>query len=85
MPREYRREQWEMDENPEGEIREMVELYKEKGVKEEDAEAILRCMAKYKDFFLSHMMNVELGLQVRSARSLAAALCKPRSTTGQHC
>uniref|UniRef100_A0A7S2W1U3 VIT family protein n=1 Tax=Rhizochromulina marina TaxID=1034831 RepID=A0A7S2W1U3_9STRA len=60
--REYRREQWEFDENQEGEVREMIELYMAKGIAQEDAEEILQRMVKYREFFLSHMMNVELGL-----------------------
>ncbi len=55
------REMWEMENYEEGEIAEMVELYKEKGVEEEDARLILTTMAKYKDFFVDHMMVVELG------------------------
>ena len=36
--REWQREAWEMEENPEGEIKEMVELYVSSGVSEADAQ-----------------------------------------------
>jgi DNA damage-binding protein 1 len=60
---ERAREAWEMDNYPEGELAEMVELYVEKGVDRKDAESILTTMAKYKDFFVDHMMVLELGQQ----------------------
>lgn len=59
---ERNREEWEFDSNPEGEIKEMVDLYMEKGFSEEEAEHILRIMAKHRDFFIDHMMVEELGL-----------------------
>jgi len=34
----------------------MVQLYEEKGVATEDAQIILHTMAKYKTFFVDHMM-----------------------------
>lgn len=52
-----------MENYPEGELAEMVELYMEKGVAREDATSILRTMMKYPDFFVDHMMQVELGHQ----------------------
>ncbi len=58
---EYDREAWEFENFPEGEINEMVALYKEKGVGEEDARAILTAMAKYPTLFVEHMFNVEIG------------------------
>jgi len=63
VKREWDRENWEMDNNPEGEIMEMVELYKDAGVSQDDAYIILKTMAKYKDFFVRHMMVMELELQ----------------------
>ncbi len=60
---QYEREKWEMDNYQEGEINEMVELYTQKHkIHELDANNILRAMAKYKDFFVDHMMVIELGL-----------------------
>eukprot|EP00043_Microstomoeca_roanoka_P009521 m.90856 g.90856 ORF g.90856 m.90856 type:complete len:319 (+) comp14607_c1_seq1:771-1727(+) len=59
---ERHREEWEFDNNPEGEIKEMVDLYKEKGITEEDATSIIRIMAKYREFFIDHMLVEELSL-----------------------
>lgn len=53
----------------------MVELYEAKGVSSEDATLILNTMAKYHDVFLDHMMNVELGLQVRRHGCCACCAC----------
>eukprot|EP00486_Rosalina_sp_Unknown_P012610 CAMPEP_0201591922 /NCGR_PEP_ID=MMETSP0190_2-20130828/189958_1 /ASSEMBLY_ACC=CAM_ASM_000263 /TAXON_ID=37353 /ORGANISM="Rosalina sp." /LENGTH=275 /DNA_ID=CAMNT_0048050461 /DNA_START=32 /DNA_END=859 /DNA_ORIENTATION=+ len=60
---EKEREEWEFDNFKEGEIQEMIEIYKEKGVSQEDAEVILRTMSKYPEFFINHMMIQELELQ----------------------
>jgi vacuolar iron transporter family protein len=61
---ERRREEWELENYPEGEIKEMVELYMMKGMNREDAETVITTMAKYKDFFVNVMMTQELQLQV---------------------
>jgi vacuolar iron transporter family protein len=61
---ERRREEWELENYPEGEIKEMVELYMMKGMNREDAESVITTMAKYKDFFVNVMMTQELQLQV---------------------
>jgi len=62
--KEKEREEWEFDNYAEGEVNEMIEIYKSKGMGEEDAETILRTMAKYKDFFINQMMVDELGMIV---------------------
>ena len=60
---QYKREKWEMENYPEGEISEMVNLYNDKyNIPYSDAEKILNYMAKYTDLFVDHMMVVELGL-----------------------
>lgn len=61
---ERRRENWEMENYPEGEIREMIDIYKERGMNHEDACLVINTMAKYKDFFVDVMMAEELQLQV---------------------
>jgi hypothetical protein len=61
---ERRRESWEMENYPEGEIREMIDIYVERGMSLEDATVCIQTMAKYKDFFVDIMMTEELGLQV---------------------
>lgn len=61
---ERARESWEMENYPEGEIAEMIDIYREKGMTQEDAELVITTMAKYKDFFVDIMMQQELELQV---------------------
>jgi len=61
---ERKRENWEMENYPEGEIREMIDIYVERGMSLEDATVVIQTMAKYKDFFVDIMMTEELGLQV---------------------
>jgi len=60
---ERRREVWEFENYPEGEIKEMIDLYIERGIPAEDASAIVRTMAKHKDFFIDVMMRDELGME----------------------
>lgn len=59
---ENAREKWEFDNYKEGEVQEMIDIYKEKGIDEQDAKTILNRMSKYPDFFLQHMMMQELEL-----------------------
>jgi len=61
---EKKREEWEFDNYKEGEIKEMVKLYQERGMNAEDAECVILKMAKYRDFFVDVMMKEELELQV---------------------
>ena len=58
------REKWEFENNPAGEVEEMVDLYVQKGCEREDAQVIVETMSKYKDFFINVMMAEELELQV---------------------
>ena len=57
---ERAREEWEFENYQQGEIDEMIAIYMEKGMTYEDATTILNIMAKYKDFFIDHMMIQEL-------------------------
>jgi DNA damage-binding protein 1 len=59
---ERNREEWEFECNPEAEKKEMIELYKQKGFSEDEAETIMNIMCQRKDFFIDHMMVQELGL-----------------------
>lgn len=61
---ERRREEWEMDNYPEGEVREMIDIYKSRGMSHDDATLVIKTMSKYKDFFVDIMMQQELELQV---------------------
>ncbi len=58
--KERSREEWELEHYREGEIREMVELYELKGIEKEDAELIVKTMAKYDDAFVDIMIAEEL-------------------------
>jgi len=59
---ERKREVWECDNYIEGEIEEMMRVYTDKGMSEEDARTIVTTMAKYRDIFVDTMMMEELGL-----------------------
>lgn len=60
---ERKREIFEIENAPDMELKEMIDIYKSKGVNEDDANTILTTMMKYKEIFLDHMMILELGLQ----------------------
>jgi len=62
--KEREREEWELENFPEGEVSEMVTVYMKKGMSEEDAHNVVTTMAKYKEIFLDTMMVEELGLMV---------------------
>ncbi|MGI6418618.1 MAG: VIT1/CCC1 transporter family protein [Thermoguttaceae bacterium] len=59
---ERRREQWEVENYPEGEKRELVELYVEKGMPEDDAKTIAEIMSRHKETWIEVMMVEELGI-----------------------
>ncbi len=60
--RERDREKWEMDNFPEGEIAEMVEIYTDRGLAPEAAETVVRAMATNPDFLVAQMVVDELHL-----------------------
>jgi len=59
---ERRREEWEIENYPEGEKREMVELYVAKGMSEADAKAVVSVFASYHKAWVDAMMMEELGI-----------------------
>ncbi|EGD79411.1 vacuolar iron family transporter [Salpingoeca rosetta] len=59
---ERNREEWEFDNNPSGEVREMLELYRKRGFSTQDAMQAISVMVQHPDFFIDHMMVEELGL-----------------------
>uniref|UniRef100_A0A6V1NR54 Vacuolar iron transporter 1 n=1 Tax=Heterosigma akashiwo TaxID=2829 RepID=A0A6V1NR54_HETAK len=59
---ERRREEWELRNHREGEVREMVEIYVNRGMARDDAEVVLNRIAKYDEFFVNVMMAEELGM-----------------------
>ena len=68
---ERRREKWEMDNYPEGEVQEMIDIYVKRGMTQKDAENVIMTMSKYTDFFVDVMMAEELELQVPDDNYLA--------------
>lgn len=60
---QYNREKWEMDNYPQGEIDEMVDIYVDKyNISRHEANSMLTTMSNYKDLFVDHMMVLELDL-----------------------
>ena len=60
--RERKRESWELRNYKEGEVREIIELYEERGMSRKDAEAVVLRMSNYHEFFVDVMMAEELAL-----------------------
>lgn len=62
--REQRREHWEVENFPQGEINEMICIYMEKGkMTYDDAKLVADTLSKYKDFWVDHMLLTEIGIQ----------------------
>lgn len=59
---EMDRERWEVENNPDGEIHEMVQIYKNKGLSSEDAMTVAKTLSKYEEFWIEHMMLTEIGI-----------------------
>jgi VIT1/CCC1 family predicted Fe2+/Mn2+ transporter len=59
---ERKREKWEVENYPEGEIKEMIELYSEKGLPKEEAEKMVGILSKHKEAWVDVMMVEELGI-----------------------
>jgi|LauGreDrversion4_2_1035121.scaffolds.fasta_scaffold554252_1 VIT1/CCC1 family predicted Fe2+/Mn2+ transporter len=60
--REEARERWEVENNPEGEIYEMIAIYESKGLSRQDASLVASTLAKYPQFWVEHMMLTEIGM-----------------------
>lgn len=71
---ERQREQWEVDNYPEGEKRELVELYMDKGVSQDDAQTIVDILARHKQAWVDVMMVEELGIVSSDESPLRNAL-----------
>ena len=63
---EKKKEEYEYDHNKQYEVEELKELYHQEGLEKKDAEDIVNILSKekYKDIFLKHMINLELGLDL---------------------
>ena len=59
---ERAREKWEVDNYPEGEKKEMVEIYAQKDMSKKDAQGMVNILSKYKNAWVDVMMAEELGL-----------------------
>lgn len=59
---ERKREAWEVEHYPEGEMKEMIELYTSKGMSFEDAQKITEIFSKNKETWVDVMMVEELGI-----------------------
>ena len=60
--REQAREKWEVENYPEGEVNEMIQIYLSKGISREDAVSVAMTLSKYTDFWVEHMMLTEIGI-----------------------
>lgn len=59
---ERERETWEVEHYPEGEKKEMMEIYLSKGMNEDDAQAMVDILARNKEAWIDVMMAEELGI-----------------------
>ena len=71
---EREREAWEVDHYPEGEKREMVELYTAKGLSPREAETITEILSRKREAWVSIMMVEELGILESEESPLRNAL-----------
>lgn len=71
---ERKREEWEVDNCPEGEKLELIELYQEKGLSKEDATQVVQIFAKNKKVWVDVMMVEELGILEDDEPPLKSAL-----------
>lgn len=62
--KEREREEWEVANCPDVEIQEMIELYQEKGINEEDAKEFVSIISKDPKIFVDFMMVDELGILI---------------------
>lgn len=56
------REEWETENHKDGEVKEMCELYIQRGCSKADALTIMTILSKYQDLFVEHMLAVEHGV-----------------------
>ena len=80
--RERKRESWELRNYKEGEVREIIELYEERGMSHQDAQAVVLRMAEYHEFFVDVMMAEELALCACRTFFLRSGHCASSSSRG---
>ncbi len=71
---EYEREKWEVENYPEGEKKELEEIYTELGMSEADAHAVTEIISKHQDAWVNIMMAEELGIVKEEGSPLKNAL-----------
>ncbi len=71
---ERTRETWEVEHYPDGEKHELMELYMNKGMNEEDAKTVVDIIAKNKEAWIDIMMVEELGIIQEDESPLKNAL-----------
>ncbi|MGV8168686.1 MAG: VIT1/CCC1 transporter family protein [Candidatus Nanoarchaeia archaeon] len=71
---EREREAWEVKNYPEGEKKELMEIYQEKGIPEKDAKVIVNTFAKHEKAWVDVMMVEELGIVESDESPLKNAL-----------
>jgi vacuolar iron transporter family protein len=71
---ERAREQWEVEHYPEGEKKELVELYEAKGIPEADARQMVETVARHPKAWVDIMMVEELGILADEESPLKNAL-----------
>lgn len=72
--KERSREEWEVENNPEEEKIEMIELYEKKGISREDATKVVEIFSKSKKAWVDIMMVEELGLMPSEENPMNNAL-----------
>lgn len=71
---ERRREEWELENYPEGERREMINIYVGKGFSEEEAETVVEIFARHPSAMVDAMMAEELGIIEEKGSPIGNAL-----------
>lgn len=71
---ERKREEWEVEHYPEGEKKELVELYEHKGIAKDDAAAMVEIVARNPKAWVDIMMVEELGIVGSDESPLANAV-----------
>jgi VIT1/CCC1 family predicted Fe2+/Mn2+ transporter len=71
---ERKREEWEVENNPEGEMQEMEEIYINKGLTEADAKLMCETLSKNSKAWVDIMMVEELGIIVTDESPIKNAL-----------
>jgi len=71
---ERKREAWEVENYPEGEKRELMEIYEARGMSTQDASAVVEIIAKDKESWVDTMMVEELGIMPNEESPMGNAL-----------